>query len=769
PNQFRIEYTYSKYSILEYGRLWARGGIGLQMFPKEIRAFLASEYYLDIDMENAMFRLLKSLAEQLNLDVGALCPELIELIENRKQVLTQHGLSKTEVIRMIFTSNSKPRNTLVRKIHTFFYGEVVPLLTTGQYNYWSTVWEHVKLLRQNDVRANKEGCFLSLVYQTFENQCLTALMDDLKSRNFEAHVPIFDGALVLKSPQLADIPAMLKDCESYVLKRIQLEVVLSQKNFSIPSEFLTHWHLQVVPAATLLTKRKFEEETNPWDSFAHTACRDLVASLKTTNNAVSEVLAAEVRGTVVPTKKPGEWRQYFPFEGIWKVEDMNIIMRPVFDKLILEMDQLETICCNLGTTKKSDLWAARRKVAKNLSDGMGSTSIKKAHLAATYELLWDPSVLFDNNLHLLHGAQATVYDLDSGTFRPAEPTDLSTMSTGLPLLPCEQHSQQKRNTIEGFLQDITLGRPELIQYLLNSIASSLHGQNRDQQFYFWHGRGGNGKSLLIKLTRKAFGSYAASIAAAQVSHPNVDAQRASPALMALKHKRIGFLTELETRDLYPEFLKVVAGGDPQTARQLFSEQDEFSLSLTIFIALYSLPIIHDKTDGFWRKLVMVPFDAKFVDEPKLPNERLAIPDFEDKLLDCADTFLALLVKQYTECYRNKGVGSSAQPDIAKQLHTKYRVDQNIPLGFVDSCINMSKKGILIMAEIDDAFGKHCTARGVVKRQKLVDDLHDLLDQKLPPFNQKRQVWCSDTKKNVRGWKGGILCPDTGDDNTPDRI
>ncbi|KAI9104869.1 hypothetical protein DFS34DRAFT_691086 [Phlyctochytrium arcticum] len=241
PNQFRIEYTYSKYSILEYGRLWARGGIGLQMFPKEIRAFLVSEYYLDIDMENAMFRLLKSLAEQLNLDVGALCPELIELIENRKQVLTQHGLSKTEMIRMIFTSNSKPRNTLVRKIHTFFYGEVVPLLTTGQYNYWSTVWEHVKLLRQNDVRANKEGCFLSLVYQTFENQCLTALMDDLKSRNFEAHVPIFDGALVLKSPQLADIPAMLKDCESYVLKRIQLEVVLSQKNFSIPSEFLTHY------------------------------------------------------------------------------------------------------------------------------------------------------------------------------------------------------------------------------------------------------------------------------------------------------------------------------------------------------------------------------------------------------------------------------------------------------------------------------------------------------------------------------------------------
>ncbi|KAI9090000.1 hypothetical protein DFS34DRAFT_654286 [Phlyctochytrium arcticum] len=259
PNQFRIEYTYSKYSILEYGRLWARGGIGLQMFPKEIRAFLASEYYLDIDMENAMFRLLKSLAEQLNLDVAALCPELIELIENRKQVLTQQSLAKTDVIRMIFTSNSKPRNTFIRKIHTFFYGEVVPLLTSGQHNYWSAVWEHVQLLRQRDIRGNKEGCFLSLIYQTFEKQCLTSIMDNLKSQNFEAHVPIFDGALVLKSPQLADIPALLKDCESYVQERTHFEVVLLQKDFFIPSEFLTHWHLQVVPAATLLTKRTFED------------------------------------------------------------------------------------------------------------------------------------------------------------------------------------------------------------------------------------------------------------------------------------------------------------------------------------------------------------------------------------------------------------------------------------------------------------------------------------------------------------------------------
>ncbi|KAI9093839.1 hypothetical protein DFS34DRAFT_696561 [Phlyctochytrium arcticum] len=237
PNQFRIEYTYSKYSTLEYRRLWARGGIGLQMFPKEVRAFLASEYYIDIDMENAMFRILKSVADQLQLDVEALCPELIELIQNRKQVLAQQSLSKVDVICMIFTSASKPRNNFIRKIHSFLYGEVVPALTSGAHSYWSAVWDHVKLLKQQDIKRNKEGCFLSLVSQTFEKQGLVNLMDFLQSRGFKVDVPIFDGALMRKSPTLTDIPSMSWN-------------------------FLTHWHLQVVPAATVLTKRKFEEDSN---------------------------------------------------------------------------------------------------------------------------------------------------------------------------------------------------------------------------------------------------------------------------------------------------------------------------------------------------------------------------------------------------------------------------------------------------------------------------------------------------------------------------
>ncbi|TPX52113.1 hypothetical protein PhCBS80983_g06522 [Powellomyces hirtus] len=257
---------------------------------------------------------------------------------------------------------------------------------------------------------------------------------------------------------------------------------------------------------------------------------------------------------------------------------------------------------------------------------MSSTGPKENILKSLYELIRDNrnDDKFNKKGNLLHCTNG-VYDLTAENFRPAEPRDMSTQSTKLTYMPYSEHPEEKRQLVEGFLLDIMNNDVEMCEFLKRALASSLDGYVIDQLFYMFLGKGANGKSLLIKLLKLVLGEYALSMASAQVTKTSVNAQAASPALIALLHKRASFLTELEEKVLVTEFIKMIAGGDRTTGRGLHKENQEIELTSKVFIALNNLPTVEDKTHGFWQKLVIIPFKASFVDDPKLPHESLSFP------------------------------------------------------------------------------------------------------------------------------------------------
>ncbi|KAI9100473.1 hypothetical protein DFS34DRAFT_614707 [Phlyctochytrium arcticum] len=304
-----------------------------------------------------------------------------------------------------------------------------------------------------------------------------------------------------------------------------------------------------------------------------------------------------------------------------------------------------------------------------------------------------------------------------------------------------------------------LGRTELEHFLLKAMSSSLDGYTKDQFFYFFLGLGANGKSLLIKLLKKALGDYGATIPSAQVTKPNVNAQAASPSLVSLIHKRGAFLTELEDKVLFTEFLKMVAGGDQTSGRGLFKDQVVIDLMAKVFIAVNDLPEIKDLTTGFWRKVVIIPFECSFTDDPVLPHGKKIIDGFEAKLLQCADTFLALLIKTYTTSYKQEGVGRAVQPQIIKDTVKRYEESQNIPLRFVNASVSTvtDDKVVLLTKNADTAFANFCQAQGITKTPALVRHLYEMMDKTFEPSNTRRQVKLAG--KNVRGWVGARLVND----------
>ncbi|KNC97272.1 uncharacterized protein SPPG_07199 [Spizellomyces punctatus DAOM BR117] len=392
---------------------------------------------------------------------------------------------------------------------------------------------------------------------------------------------------------------------------------------------------------------------------------------------------------------------------------------------------------------------------------MSMVKKKNDHLASFFELVRDTrkDELFNQKKHLLHCVNG-VYDLKKGKFHKAKPSDYSKMSTKITYLDYDEHPQEKKALVEKFLNDFTLDNEEHKKFLLKALSSALSSNNEDQQFYFFDGSGNNAKSTLIKLMKKVLGDYGTMLPTAQVPKPNLNAQAASPSLMALLFKRGGFLTKLEEKTLYTEFLKMTAGGDSTSGQQLHNEQREIDLWVKIFIAVNDLLQILDKTNGFWQKVIVIPCNARFVHnpDPEKPEERPLVDGFTKQILDCANTFLALLVKTYITDYKTEGVKKNVHPDDILERVEKYRVSQNIPLQFISNMIEPADDtNAVLVKTLDMSFTEFCKDKAFTKTPQLVRQVYELMDSMFPPSNSKRQIWIE--KKNLRGWKGAMLKKD----------
>ncbi|KAI9090291.1 hypothetical protein DFS34DRAFT_143473 [Phlyctochytrium arcticum] len=512
-----------------------------------------------------------------------------------------------------------------------------------------------------------------------------------------------------------------------------------------------------------------------WNAFDDKVAKKIVEDCDCSNKAISEALFALCQDTVYPCTVRGKWQHFNPKIGIWQEQYHTYILRPYFDKLAQSLNKLSFICHKIHEECVDDtnkaIWSARGRCAKVSESDVKTTREKGNIIQALYELIGDMNVAnkfnsFPQNLHFTN----CVFDLKEGVFRDSVPSDYSTMSTNLEYIPYKDHPQEKKDIIHKFLNDFTCHRSELKHFLLKALASGLDRLSVDQLLFLFHGYGSNAKSLLAKLIRKACGDYSAPISSALVARPTVNAQAATPALLAMKHIRSGILTELEQKSLYTEFLKLICSGDETSARGLYEGRMEaIKLAVVPFIMLNSLPVIHDNTKGFWRRVVVIPCEAQFEMEPDPKNAKQMkiVNGFEEKVLECADTFVALLVDVYLNDYQKEGIKVNVQPQIVRDAHDKYQMSQNISLAFEQNALIKVDGHHILVSHVNTLFRSYCKNIGADCNRTTLGMLHDHLDRISPPNNQTRQIWVAadsdneddDDGKNVKGWKGFKFNPD----------
>ncbi|MBU1039721.1 MAG: DNA primase [Proteobacteria bacterium] len=249
-----------------------------------------------------------------------------------------------------------------------------------------------------------------------------------------------------------------------------------------------------------------------------------------------------------------------------------------------------------------------------------------------------------------------VVDLRSGAFRPGRPEDYI-----LNACPIEWASlDAEAEAWEQYLLDCHAGDREMVSFLQRALGYAIMGVREDHVWFVFYGmRGRNGKDIFFKLLSAVMGgALAGTIPQEMLLETKMPRNPAAPSpdVMSLRGKRIAIAAEAEDKQrLAIGKIKQLTGGGELVGRGL---QDKMMTTWLpthlLFLHTNEIPKSKADDDAFWIRMLVVPWNVRFVDDPKTPDERKRDSKIESKLKQNLSGLAAWLVRGALE-YQEKGL------------------------------------------------------------------------------------------------------------------
>jgi P4 family phage/plasmid primase-like protien len=279
--------------------------------------------------------------------------------------------------------------------------------------------------------------------------------------------------------------------------------------------------------------------------------------------------------------------------------------------------------------------------------------------------------VLDSNRYLI-GLENGVYDLKAHRFREGQCEDYVHMSTKNEWDESFTWQHEQVKDILLFVEQV-LPDESVRQYILRLFASFCDGQP-EEKFHIFVGSGGNGKSKLIDLFLLAMGDYCGNLPVTALTASRPASNAASPEIERLKGRRFVSVMEPNKHEcLQPGRLKELTGGDTIYARALHKEPIEYKPQFNMVLASNVYPAVPADDGGVWRRLKVVPFTSRFLDnpDPNDPTEFKIDYALKDKLAKWGPAFFWMLMQYYEETANTLG-GTIPEPDVVKRKTQAYR-------------------------------------------------------------------------------------------------
>ena len=303
----------------------------------------------------------------------------------------------------------------------------------------------------------------------------------------------------------------------------------------------------------------------------------------------------------------------------------------------------------------------------------------------------------DKNPFLINTPQSTI-NMEKGMAgaREHNPEDLITKITA-----CAP-SEVGKTIWEDALNTFFVGDQELIEYVQQTVGVAAVGKVFQEHMIIAYGGGANGKSTFWNTIFRVLGNYAGKISAEALT---MNCKRnVKPEMAELKGKRLIIASEMEEgMRLNTATVKQLCSTDEIQAEKKYKDPFSFVPSHTLVLYTNHLPKVGANDDGIWRRLVVIPFNAKITGASDIKN-------YADYLYDNASGYIMSWIiegarKAIATDFKTK------QPKVVEDAIESYREDNDWLGQFIEECCDVDKTFTAKSGELYQAYRAHCTLNG----------------------------------------------------------
>ena len=238
------------------------------------------------------------------------------------------------------------------------------------------------------------------------------------------------------------------------------------------------------------------------------------------------------------------------------------------------------------------------------------------------------------------------------------------------------------------------------------VGLAAIGKVYQEHMIIAYGGGANGKSTFWNTIFRVLGDYAGKLSAEALT---MNCKRnIKPEMAELKGRRLIISSEMEEgMRLNTATVKQLCSTDEIQAEKKYKAPFHFVPSHTLVLYTNHLPKVGANDDGIWRRLIVIPFNAKITGDSDIKN-------YADYLYDHAGSFIMSWIiegakKAYDMDFK------VPLPKVVEDAIEAYREDNDWLGHFLADCCDIDKATSEKSGELYQAYRAYCLQNGEFTR------------------------------------------------------
>ena len=258
--------------------------------------------------------------------------------------------------------------------------------------------------------------------------------------------------------------------------------------------------------------------------------------------------------------------------------------------------------------------------------------------------------------------------------------------------------EAQARVFEKFIDEICCHDPELVKVLTEIIGYAISRSIKAEKGFFFPGIGGNGKSTLLYVLYLLIGPH-------NISAVSLEMLSDSFGLETMVGKYVNIASENEIEgNMRTEKIKSIISGDLISIARKYKKALSIHLRCTLIHVVNTLPPVSDMTKGFWRKIMIFPFNAIF-------NEEKADKFLPEKLAKETSGILNIALTGLSRLEKNNYVFSHST--AISKIYDEYELSQKSGIEFMLENYDTDPENRIFKTTLYEDFSKWARENGKV--------------------------------------------------------